>query len=200
MTVDAFSGLLPGPGTVATVKEMFIKGTEPTRRDNLHVDGPDRRARPACSGRTAAPGRWQTRPFLDFSQAEERLPAVAAVHPGLGGSAPRAASASAAARRTTRTMYFYNLSFHPFGATWGGRFKPTEVCQRSCPVPAGGPPTPEPSDRRPVHTPADADQEQRHPTDPPGPTPTKKPGPRPTPDADATAAPAPLGRHRAAGA
>ena len=55
--VDAFSGLLPGPGTVATVDEMFIKGTEPTRKDDLHVAAADRRGdRPTC-GRRAAPAR-----------------------------------------------------------------------------------------------------------------------------------------------
>ena len=83
-------------------------------------------------------------------------------------------------------MYFYNLSFHPFGATWGGRFKPSDVCKPidlPCP-PEGGPPTPEPSIIIPCVTPAPTPTETNgKPTDPPSstprPTPTKG-GPKPT--------------------
>ena len=36
-TVDAFTGLKPGPYTKKTVKELFIKGTVPTQRETLRV-------------------------------------------------------------------------------------------------------------------------------------------------------------------
>ena len=35
-TVDKLSGLLPGEGTEATREEIFVKGTVPTQKDNLH--------------------------------------------------------------------------------------------------------------------------------------------------------------------
>jgi membrane peptidoglycan carboxypeptidase len=157
--VDAFSGLLPGPGTVETVEEMFIEGTEPTRRDNLHrqvdID--------AATGRLwqeGCTGPKVSRMYLDFSEAEERFPAWqpytqewaerAARGPGVRGGP-----------KNTRTMWFYSLGFHPFGATWGGRFKPSQLCQPvvSCPA---EPPSPQPSDAVPCI---------------PDPTPTKDPGP-----------------------
>jgi membrane peptidoglycan carboxypeptidase len=150
-TVDAFSGMLPGPGTVATVKEIYIKGTVPTRHDNLHVSLEIDKAtgklwQDGCTG-PKVQGM-----FLDFSQAEPGFPAWqqyteewaqrAARGPGVTGGP-----------RNTRTSYFYNFSFNPFGRTWGGRFAPTEVCSpvpTSCGVigpidPSAPPPTPCPS-------------------------------------------------------
>ena len=55
-TVDAFTGLKPGPFTTKTVKELFIKGTVPTQKETSRV--PCRSTRPpACCGRTAASDR-----------------------------------------------------------------------------------------------------------------------------------------------
>ena len=175
VTVDAFSGLLPGAGTVSTFKEMFIPGTEPTRKDNLHVST-QIDAATGLLWADGCTGPVQTKTFLDFSQAEPRFPAWqkytkewaarAAKGPGVRGGP-----------KGTRTMYFYNLSFHPFGATWGGKFKPTQVCQPvnlPCPPP-GGPPTPEPSIIIPCVTPAPTDTPK--PTNGPGPKPTRTPRP-----------------------
>jgi membrane peptidoglycan carboxypeptidase len=143
-TVDAFSGLLPGPGTVKTIKEIYIKGTEPTRRDNLHVEAQI----DVATGKLwqdGCTGPMTTKTFLDFSQAEERFPQWQTFTQGWAQRAARGPGVSGGPKRT-RTMYFYNLSFHPFGATWGGPFKPTEICQPLvfCP-PEVGPPTPKPS-------------------------------------------------------
>ena len=73
VTVDAFSGLLPGPFTTTTVKELFIKGTAPTRTDDLHaqvdVD--------TASGKLwqdGCAGPMETKGFLDFSKAEPGFP------------------------------------------------------------------------------------------------------------------------------
>jgi hypothetical protein len=126
--VDAFSGLLPGPYTAATVSELFIEGTVPTRTDDLHVELDIDEAtgflwQDGCTGPMVKQG------FLDFSGAEPRFPgwqqytqewaARAATGPGTRGGP---------AEKKTRTSFFYNNSFAPFGKTWGGTFAPTEVC------------------------------------------------------------------------
>jgi hypothetical protein len=125
-TVDAFSGLLPGPYTTKTVKELFIDGTVPTRTDDLHVELDIDQATgklwaDGCTGPMVKQG------FLDFSSVEQRFPkwqqytqewaARAARGPGVSGGPER-----------TKTSYFYQNGFTPFGRTWGGVFAPTEVC------------------------------------------------------------------------
>jgi membrane peptidoglycan carboxypeptidase len=180
VTVDAFSGMLPGPGTVKTVKEMFIKGTEPKQTDNLHVQvqidsATGKLWQEGCTGPMV------TELVLDFSQAEPRFPQWqpytqewaerAAKGPGVRGGPKK-----------TRTMYFYSLGFHPFGATWGGKFTPTELCQPLvfCPP---GPPTPQPSDAVPCIP--EPTPSHGNPNDTPGPTngptPTKPGKPSPSP-------------------
>ncbi len=89
----------------------------------------------ASCGRTAAPVPWQTRRFLDFSQAEPGFPEWQRYTQGWAQRAARGAGVRGGPKNN-RTMYFYNLSFHPYGATWGGRFKPTEVCSALDAVPA----------------------------------------------------------------
>ncbi len=174
--VDAFSGLLPGPGTVRTVEEMFIKDTEPTRRDNLHVsvqiDGAT-----GLLWQDGCTGPQTSRTFLDFSQAEPGFPKWQPYTQEWAQRAARGAGVRGGPKRN-RTMYFYNLSFHPYGATWGGRFKPTEVCSALVPCPVE--PTPsEPSNAGPCIPPEPTPTETNgEPTDPPDPTPTK--GPKPT--------------------
>jgi hypothetical protein len=146
---------------------MFIEGTEPTRKDNLHVQT-EIDAATGLLWQEGCTGPKQTRLFLDFSQAEERFPAWQPYTQEWADRAARGAGVRGGPKKT-RTMYFYSLGFHPFGATWGGRFKPTEVCQPivHCP-PEGGPPTPEPS----VVIPCVPDPTEQ-PTDSGGPPPTK---------------------------
>jgi membrane peptidoglycan carboxypeptidase len=194
VTVDAFSGMLPGPGTVKTIKEIFIKGTEPKQTDNLHVK---------VQIDSATGKLWQegcTGPMvedlvLDFSQAESRFPQWqpytqewaqrAAKGPGVRGGPKK-----------TRTMYFYSLGFHPFGATWGGKFKPTEVCQAVVNCPPGVDPTPGPSGEAPCipqPTPTHGNPRTPGPTDTPGPTKPGKPTPSPTQGTPTGASPAVTG-------
>jgi membrane peptidoglycan carboxypeptidase len=188
VTVDAFSGMLPGPGTVSTVKEIFIKGTQPTRPDNLHVDVQIDQA----TGKLWADGctgPMVTKSVLDFSQAETRFPQWqpytqewaqrAAKGPGVRGGPKR-----------TRTMYFYSLGFHPFGATWGGAMKPNDVCQPLVDCgPGGGPPTPQPSIIVPCITPPPTpSQSHGNPHDTPTPAPSKPKLTFPVPGAGAQAA------------
>jgi membrane peptidoglycan carboxypeptidase len=183
VTVDAFSGLLPGPGTVATAKEIFIKGTEPKLRDNLHVEVQIDSAT-GLLWQEGCTGPMISGLYLDFSQAEERFPQWqpytqewaqrAAKGPGVRGGPKR-----------TRTSYFYSNSFHPYGATWGGKFKPTEVCQPLIECPPGVNPTPEPSTGVIPCIPQPT-QSHGNPNDTPaptdgGPAPTKPGNTKPTP-------------------
>ncbi|MEO5704386.1 MAG: transglycosylase domain-containing protein [Candidatus Limnocylindrales bacterium] len=177
VSVDAFSGLLPGSGTVKTVKEIFIKGTEPTRKDNLHVSAQIDEAT-GLLWQDGCTGPMRTKTFLDFSQAEERFPKWQPFTQEWAQRAARGPGVSGGPKKT-RTMYFYNLSFHPFGATWGGPFKPTDVCQALtfCP-PGGGPPTPEPSIIVPCIPEPTQTNGNPHTPNPTGPQPTKPGGPK----------------------
>ena len=124
--VDAFSGLLPGPYTIKTVKELFIEGTVPTRTDDLHVELDIDEAtgllwQDGCTGPMVKKG------FLDFSGVEPRFPAWQQYTQEWAARAARGAGVTGGPEKTA-TIYFYNNSFAPFGKTWGGTFAPTEVC------------------------------------------------------------------------
>jgi hypothetical protein len=118
---------------------------------------------------------------LDFSQAEPRFPQWQPYTQEWAQRAARGPGVRGGPKRT-RTMYFYSLGFHPFGATWGGSFKPTEVCQALIPCgPGGGPPTPQPSIIVPCITPPPTPvQSHGNPHDTPTPAPTSSKG-KPTP-------------------
>jgi peptidoglycan glycosyltransferase len=182
--VDAFSGLLPGPYTVATVNELFIKGTVPTKQDNLHVVTDIDQAtgllwQDGCTGPKVQAG------FLDFSQVEPGFPQW---QPYTQEWAARAARGTGVAGgpRNDRTSYFYNFSFHPFGATWGGKFAPTEVCHPvdTCNPGNGGgggsgggqPPSPCPTPG-PSNNPGPTPSKGGKPTLPPPPSPSIAPAP-----------------------
>jgi hypothetical protein len=143
--VDAWSGTVPGPGTVQTVSEMFIKGTEDSLpRDNMHSE----KQIDSATGKLwedGCTGPEVSKQFLDFSEVEPRFPqwqkyteewaARAAKGPGVRGGPKR-----------TPTTYFFDGFLVPFGRTWGGKFAPTEICSAVVPCePGGGPPTPEPT-------------------------------------------------------
>jgi len=143
--VDAWSGTVPGPGTVQTVTEMFIKGTENSLpNDNMH-DSKDIDSATGKLWEDGCTGPKVSKEFLDFSQVEPRFPqwqkyteewaARAAKGPGVRGGPKR-----------TPTTYFFDGFLVPFGRTWGGKFAPTEVCSPVVPCePGGGPPTPAPT-------------------------------------------------------
>ena len=201
--VDAFSGMLPGPFTQSTVKELFIKGTVPTRVDDLHAavdtDGNGRLWQVGCAGSPTPQG------FLDFSRAEPGFPQwqadtqdwVARARQGVGISRELPPDPTAPppktgqpTKRLTYTSYFYGGKFFPFGQTWGGAFAPTDTCAQAplqpCPtptatrVPPGGV-TPSPT---PTPTPAPSFAPLPSPTAPcytPGPSRAPSPSPTPTP-------------------
>ena len=194
--VDAFSGLLPGPGTVETVTEIFIKDTQPTRRDNLHVDVEIDSAT-GMLWQEGCTGPMETRRFLDFSQAEPGYPEWQPYTQEWAQRAARGVGVRGGPKRN-RTMYFYNLSFAPYGRTWGGRFKPTEVCTALLPCPpvdvSPDPSAPVVPCVTPEPTPTKTNNGGGPPTDPPDitPAPTRTPKPTRTPNQTGVGLPATL--------
>ena len=125
-TVDAFTGLKRGPYTTKTVKELFIKGTVPTDRETIRVS----REIDAASGllwQDGCVGPKVTKGFFNINEVESNFPnwqradrnwaARAARGSGVGGGL-----------KGTRTTYFYNGQFRPFGSTWGAPFAPSKTC------------------------------------------------------------------------
>jgi membrane peptidoglycan carboxypeptidase len=137
-TVDAFSGMKPGPFSDKTVKEWFIDGTVPTEVDNTKVGI----AVDSSSGllwQDGCLGPMEVRGFLDFSNVEADYPqwrsftddwiARAQKGPGVAGGPEK-----------TRTTYFYeNGVWNPYGSTWGAPFPPTETCEIVVPSPEPSP-------------------------------------------------------------
>ena len=136
--IDVFTGLQPGPFTTQTIDELFVPGTVPTQKETIRVtrqiDGSSGLLwQPGCLGPEVSQG------FFDLSGVDAGFPnwqlanadwgARAAIGPGQKGGP-----------EGTRTSYFYNNSFAPFGHTWGAPFAPTELC------PVAPPPTPPPCD------------------------------------------------------
>jgi membrane peptidoglycan carboxypeptidase len=132
-TVDAFTGMRPGPFTSKTVKELFIKGTAPSETDSFHrsveID--------MASGllwQEGCVGPKRTLGALDFTSAEE-IDKWAQYNRGWQKRAARGSGVSGGPEGT-RTSYFYGSGFYPFGRSWGGIFAPTDLC----PIPEPEPP------------------------------------------------------------
>ncbi len=157
--VDAFSGQLPGPFTTRTVTELFIQGTVPTQRDNMHVVL-DIDSATGLLWQDTCTGPKVTKGFVDFRNVEPNFPGWGRYNRGWAARAAKGPYVRGGPEGT-RTVYFYNGAFRPFGASWGGPFAPTKKCE---PLP----PTPPPCD--PFFGPPCV-------TPPPGPTP---PLPRPS--------------------
>jgi len=161
--VDAFSGQLPGAFTTRTVNELFIQGTTPTQHDSMHVvvdidEATGLLWQDTCTGPKVSKG------FVNFNNVEPSFPGWAKYTRGWAARAAKGAYVRGGPEGT-RTAYFYNGAFQPFGASWGGPFAPTKVCE---PVP----PSPTPCDPFLIF-PCD--------TPPPGPPgPPVKPTPAPT--------------------
>ena len=128
--VDAFTGLKPGPFTRVTVEELFLPGTVPvqeeTSRIALQIDEPS-----GLLWQEGCAGPQVTRGFFDLSQVESDHPNWQQANAEWGARAARGAGVRGGPEGT-RTSYFYNNSFAPFGRTWGAPFAPTQTCE---PVP-----------------------------------------------------------------
>ena len=140
-TVDAFTGMLPGPFSAKTVKEWFIDGTAPTEVDNtkvaVQVD--------AATGKLWQPGCLgpeETQGFLNLSNVEADYPDWKPFTAGWIARAQRGPGVAGGPEKT-RTSYFYeNGVWTPYGPSWGAPFPPTEMCDIVVPSPE---PSPEPS-------------------------------------------------------
>jgi membrane peptidoglycan carboxypeptidase len=166
-TVDAFTGMKPGPTTSKTIKELFLPGTAPTSSAKVTVTR-DIDAATGLLWQDGCAGPKVTRSFIDFSRIESAWPAWQKADVGWQARAARGAGVRGGPKGTY-TSYFYGgyPAFYPFGRTWGGRFAPTKKCAV---VPVTPPPTPCVS----------TDPLAPCPTAPP-PTPTPVPAPTPTP-------------------
>ncbi len=125
-TVDAFTGLQPGPFTTATVDEIFIPGTVPTQKETIRVTRQIDAAtgllwQDGCAGPEVSQG------FFDLTQVDASYPAWQKADAEWGARAARGVGVKGGPEGT-RTSYFYNSSFAPFGRTWGAPFAPTELC------------------------------------------------------------------------
>jgi membrane peptidoglycan carboxypeptidase len=148
-TIDAFSGMLPGPYTRATVNEVFVKGTEPTQVDNTKVPV-DVDAATNTLWSYDCPGTKVTKGFLDLSQIDAANPNfqkydhiwIATAKKGVG---------TRGGPNNAPTNYFYETSFWippvQRGLGWGAPFVPTKSCTQSGTTPPSGwvPPTASPS-------------------------------------------------------
>ncbi|MET1231678.1 MAG: transglycosylase domain-containing protein [Candidatus Limnocylindrales bacterium] len=147
-TVDAFTGLKPGPFKGKTVREMFIDGTQPTQVDRTKV-GMQIEKETGTLWQEGCVGTPVTKGFLDLSGVESGFPQWQRQNQKWIARARRGAGVGGGLDRS-RTSYFYNLgSFHPYGRTWGAPFPPKKACIiGGAPVPSADPsadPTPDPS-------------------------------------------------------
>jgi membrane peptidoglycan carboxypeptidase len=125
-TVDAFTGLKRGPYTTKTVKEIFIKGTVPTDRETIRVS----RDIDAASGllwQDGCVGPKVTKGFFNINEVESNFPNWQKANRGWAARAAKG-SGVRGGPEGTRTTYFYNSQFRPFGNSWGAPFAPRDKC------------------------------------------------------------------------
>ncbi len=183
VAIDPFTGLLPAAGSEG-VDEWYITGTEPT--SSLAAD--------ICGDQALTEVGHEDK-FANWLEADRDWIRRAQRGPGTVGGPDR-----------TRTAYFYNNGFNPYGRTWGP-FVARDGCAASpSPSPTCIPfPTPDPSGLIPsfeIPTPAGSEvvavlcpspepspsasvEPSLEPTPTPDPTPpppTETPSPAPTPD------------------
>jgi membrane peptidoglycan carboxypeptidase len=170
-TVDAFTGLKPGPFTKKTIKELFIPGTVPTERETIRISLEVDEAS-GLLWQDGCVGPKVTKGFFDLSEIESNFPAWQKANRFWGARAAKGVG-TRGGPKNTRVAYFYSGQFQPFGKSWGAPFAPRVHC------PLAPPPTPPPC------LPDPSGQPTVCPTQPPGngdgngngrtPKPTKKP-------------------------
>jgi peptidoglycan glycosyltransferase len=163
-TVDAFTGMKPGPSTTRTVKEMFLPNTAPTRAADVSV-AVDVDEASGLLWREGCVGPMVTKSFLDLSSAESGFKTWQKANIAWQKRAARGPGVSGGPKRT-RTAYFYGSGFYPFGRSWGGKFAPTKPCPIAPPPTICIPDPLNPESPCPSPTPS-----------PPGGKPTEKPKP-----------------------
>jgi membrane peptidoglycan carboxypeptidase len=157
-SVDAFSGMKPGPFTTATVKEWFIEDAVPTEVDNTKV-GIEVDAATGNLWQEGCVGPKEVTGVLSLEGVESAFTSWGKYNRGWIARAQRGSGVAGGPERT-RTTYFYETGvWNPYGSSWGAPFAPTDLCE----IPAL---TPEPF---PFWTPGPGDSL------PPGETPTPDP-------------------------
>ena len=142
-SVDAYSGMLPGPYTRRTIKEYFIDGTVPKQRDNTKV-GVQIDAATGLRWQAGCLGPEVTEGFLNFSNVEPTQPTWARYTQGWVARAARGPGVRGGPKHTP-TDYFHFGHVFPFGATWGAPFPPSRMCPVGGPPPSPSPPPGSPS-------------------------------------------------------
>ncbi|MFI5262332.1 MAG: transglycosylase domain-containing protein [Candidatus Limnocylindrales bacterium] len=152
--VDAYSGLKPGPFTSKTVSELFIAGTQPTQVDDTKV-GVQIEQQTNTLWQNGCFGTPVTHGYLNLGNVESAVPAWQAADRAWVARAARGAGVlGGPGPIKTRTAYFYNGAFRPYGSTWGAPFAPSKTCSTvptPSPSPSGlpsGPPTLPPAQPR----------------------------------------------------
>jgi membrane peptidoglycan carboxypeptidase len=131
--VDAFSGQLPGAFTTRTVNELFIQGTVPSSTDKMHFVA-DVDEATGLLWQDTCTGPKVTKGFVTFNTGEPNFPAWAKYNRGWAARAAKGPYVRGGPEGT-RTVYFYNGAFQPFGSSWGGPFAPTKKCEPLPPSP-----------------------------------------------------------------
>jgi membrane peptidoglycan carboxypeptidase len=183
--IDPFTGMLPARGQEG-VDEWFLSGSEP--KGHMPSD--------TCGEQAIASLKHESK-FPAWLVADRDWLRRATRGPGVAGGPDR-----------TRTAYFYNGLFNPYGRTWGafvaghgcGSPSPSPTCfplptpdesgvipSFDIPSPSGSevaaiPCSPPPPTATPSETSTPAPTETATPTPEPTPPPTPEPTPKPTPE------------------
>ena len=161
--VDPWTGFLPAAGQ-RSVPELFIPGTEPTRSVGS--------ASGLCGESLLEATGWETQ-FENWLAADRNWIARARRGPGVRGGP-----------EGTRTSYFYNNGFNPYGRSWGPLLNGAG-CGTPAPSPTCFPvPTPDESGIIPsfeLPTPFESGIPAAEPCPTPVPTETPTPTPEETP-------------------
>jgi len=186
VAVDPWTGLLPAEGAERTVDEWFVAGTAPTT--TLPQD--------ARCGEAVLLNAGFEKDHEAWLAADRSWLARAARGPGVRGGP-----------ENTRTAYFYNGSFNPYGRSWGPLVGTGQGCASPSPSPTIDPcASPDPFASvdplatvdpfaSPVVCPSPSDLPSESPSASPdltpSPPPTEPPTPAPTPASEPTPTPAP---------
>ena len=132
-----------GQGAVPAGHGPDPEGDDPGR-------GLDRQGRRGLLWREGCAGPKITKGFFNLSEVESNFPAWQKANANWGARAAKG-SGVRGGPKGTRTAYFYNGAFTPFGRSWGAPFKPTAQCPLYTPPQYCNPfaPTPVPSAAEP---------------------------------------------------
>jgi len=133
ITIDTFTGELPGPCTTRTMSEYFLPGTQPTTSCSTYVTLQIDTAtglvwNPSCAG------PMETQTFLDVSLLETDYPKWQAANIEWAERA-RLGDGQVGGATGGITSYFYSQYWKPYGNTWGGTIAPTASCLTAPPLP-----------------------------------------------------------------